>query len=303
MNATQRRGRDVKEHGEFAFGRQRLIRADCIDWFASAARESVSAVITDPPYGLLEYEPGEQAKLRLGRGGVWRIPPAFDGAKRRALPRFTVLSAANRSHVYRFFKAWATALSPVLLPGAHLFVATSVLVSPIVSVALERAGLERRGEVVRLVRTLRGGDRPKRAEDEFPLVSTMPRGCWEPWAIFRKPLRAGTVAQNLRECGVGGLRRIDSETPFLDVIPSSTTPQRERAIAQHPSLKPQRFLRSLARAALPLGTGLVLDPFAGSGSTLAACEAVGADGIGIERDERYFALARDSIAGLAALEV
>jgi site-specific DNA-methyltransferase (adenine-specific) len=37
-----------------------------------------------------------------------------------------------------------------------------------------------------------------------------------------------------------------------------------------------------------VGEGLVLDPFAGSGSTLAAAEAVGYESLGIEKDSRYF---------------
>ena len=59
------------------------------------------------------------------------------------------------------------------------------------------------------------------------------------------------------------------------MIPSERTPQREREIANHPSIKPQSFLRRIVYAALPLGEGVIADPFMGSGSTIAACEAVG----------------------------
>ena len=52
-------------------------------------------------------------------------------------------------------------------------------------------------------------------------------------------------------------------------------------------------------AALPLGEGVVLDPFAGSGSTLAASEAVGYPIIGLENDPEYFDLACDAIPKLA----
>ena len=52
----------------------------------------------------------------------------------------------------------------------------------------------------------------------------------------------------------------------------------------HPSLKPQDFLRQLVRGVLPLGEGVVLDPFCGAGSTLAAAEAVGYRSVGIEND-------------------
>ena len=82
----------------------------------------------------------------------------------------------------------------------------------------------------------------------------MARSGWEPWGIFRKPVE-GTVAENLRRWGTGGLRRISDTAPFKDVIVSAPTGRVERAIAAHPSLKPQHFLRQLVRASLPLGLG------------------------------------------------
>ena len=79
------------------------------------------------------------------------------------------------------------------------------------------------------------------------------------------------------------------------VISSERTPQREREIADHPSLKPQSLLRRLVYAALPLGEGVIADPFMGSGSTIAACEAVGIQSIGVERHREYFELAQRAI--------
>lgn len=181
---------------------------------------------------------------------------------------------------------------------------SNTFLSQLVFGALVRSGLEFRGEIIRLVRTLRGGDRPKNAEQEFPDVCSMPRGCYEPWGLFRKPLPPGmTVAECLRTYETGGLRRRTDGRPFEDVIKSERTPQRERQIADHPSLKPQSFLRTVVYAALPLGSGVILDPFMGSGSTVAAAEAVGYQAIGIERHAEYFAISRQAIPRLAKLTV
>ncbi|WP_342228832.1 site-specific DNA-methyltransferase [Mycobacterium avium] len=286
----------------FTYGGATLYQSDCIVWLESCAANSIHAVVTDPPYGLTEYNEVEQRKLRNGRGGVWRIPPTLDGYRRSPLPRFTTLRHSERAEIKRFFHDWASALQPVLVPGAHVFVASNPLLSHVVSFALYEAGLERRGEVVRLVMTLRGGDRPKNAHEEFPDVTVMPRSMWEPWLLFRKPVE-GTVAENLRKWGTGGLRRLDAARPFGDVIRSAPTQSAEKRLAPHPSLKPQAFLRKIVRAALPTGEGVVLDTFAGSGSTLAAAEAVGYRSIGVERDERYVALAESAIPALAALTV
>ena len=255
----------------FRFSGATLFEGDCFEWLRQQPENSAHAVVTDPPYGLVEYAPEQQEKLRNGKGGIWRIPPAFDGAKRSPLPRFTVLSRDEVEDLARFFLEWGRLLLPVLVPGANVVVASNPLLSYVVSGALARAGLERRGEIVRLVMTMRGGDRPKHAHEEFPGVSVMPRSMWEPWLLFRKPID-GRVQDNLRKWKTGGFRRPSAERPFGDVIPSSPTHKSERALAPHPSLKPQAFLRIVIRGVLPLGEGIVLDPFAGSGSTLAAAE-------------------------------
>ena len=286
----------------FEFGKAKLVRADCFSWIASAPANSIHAIVTDPPYGLVEYSRIEQRKLRAGKGGVWRIPPAFDGHRRSPLPRFTTLTRDQVNELHAFFVRWAQAVMRVLVPGAHVVVASNPLVSYVVSDALARGGLERRGEIIRLVMTMRGGDRPKNAHREFADVSVMPRSMWEPWVLFRKPLE-GRVQDNLRKWKTGGLRRISAAQPFGDVIRSSPTRKHERALAPHPSLKPQAFLRQVVRAVLPLGEGVVYDPFAGSGSTLAAAEAVGYASVGTEIDEEYFAIAKHAIPKLAALEI
>src|SRR5262249_46579704 len=74
------------------WGHYEICHVDAFQWLQDAKANSIHAVVTDPPYGLLEYSPTELQKLKKGRGGVWRIPPAFDGCKRSPLPRFTVLN-------------------------------------------------------------------------------------------------------------------------------------------------------------------------------------------------------------------
>ena len=295
-------GARKREAPEFRFGRARLCVGDCSAWLEAQPAQSIHAVVTDPPYGLVEYSDIEQDKLRAGKGGVWRIPPSFDGAKRSPLPRFTILTPTDLAALERFFFAWGRSLIRVLVPGANVVVASNPLLSYVVSGALSRAGLERRGELVRLVMTMRGGDRPKAAHVEFNDVSVMPRSMWEPWLLFRRPLE-GRAQDNLRKWGTGGFRRISADKPFGDVIESSPTRATERNLADHPSLKPQAFLRKVVRGVLPLGRGVVLDPFAGSGSTLAAAEAIGYESLGVERDRAYFDLAALAIPRLAALRV
>jgi site-specific DNA-methyltransferase (adenine-specific) len=299
------KARDVKlnlgNHFHHLDGLCRLVHGDALAVMGSMAPASVHAIVTDPPYGLIEYEKGNHSKLRAGKGGVWRIPPKLDGVERSPLPRFTVLGAQDRKRLAEFFRAFADQALRILVPGGHVILASNPLLSTAVFDAISAAGFEKRGEIIRLVATLRGGDRPKGSEDEFPEVSVMPRSGWEPWGLFRKPISERTISQNLRRWNAGGLRRPSTEMPLKDVMECAPARGRERELAPHPSLKPQKLMRALVHASLPLGKGIVLDPFAGSGSTLAAASAVGYRSVGIERDAEYVALAKAAFEGLKSL--
>jgi len=275
--------------------------ADALKWLAAVPEDSISGCVTDPPYGLIEYEQKDHAKMKCGRGGVWRIPPSFDGAERSPVPRFTVLTDRDRNRLSQFFSAFAKLALRAMVPGGHLLIASNPLLSTTTFACFERAGFEKRGEIIRLVQTLRGGDRPKGAEEEFGNVTVMPRACWEPWGLFRKPISEKTVSANLRRWGTGGLRRVSGQEPFRDVIESAPTRATEREISPHPSLKPQRFMRQIVRAALPLGIGVLYDPFTGGGSTLAAAARVGYKVIGTELDPEYAATACRAIPCLRDL--
>jgi DNA modification methylase len=278
-----------------------LFHADCFDWLRECPPRSLQAVCTDPPYGLLEFTEKEVGKLRAGHGGVWRLPPMIGGSRRDPLPRFTILSEEQKQLLRTFFRDWGRLLFPALVPGAHVCVAGHPILQYLVQDAMAQAGYEVRPAIMRLYFSFRGGDRPKNAEQEFPEVCVSPKGAYEPWMLFRKPIETKTVAENLRRWGTGGLRRLSADKPLPEAIPSGRTPDREEAISHHPCLKPQHFMRILARALLPLGKGTILDTFMGSGSTIAAAEAVGYNSIGVELDRDYFKLAQAAIPRLTAL--
>jgi site-specific DNA-methyltransferase (adenine-specific) len=279
-----------------------IFQADCFDWLRDQPANSIHGVLTDPPYGLIEFSRQELDKLRGGnQGGVWRIPPTIGGCRRDPLPRFTVLSGREKSNLREYMRDWGQVLIPVLVPGAHVIVAGHPMLQYLVQSGMAEAGFEVRGAIMRLYASFRGGDRPKGAEQEFAEVSVTPRSACEPWMLFRKPLSERTVAANLRRWGTGGLRRLAVDKPLPEAIASGRTPAIETAISDHPCLKPQRFLRILTRALLPLGRGILLDPFLGSGSTVAAAQAVGYDAIGVEIDAPYFLKAREHIPRLTTL--
>ena len=277
-----------------------FLNVDAFRWLKDAEPCSVHAVVTDPPYGLVEYSAAQLEKRRNGNGGVWRLPPSYDGSQRQPVPRFTVLTDKNKEEVRSFFRRLSGLLVNVVVPGAHVFVAANPLLCYLVLEPFVAAGFENRGMLIRQVTTLRGGDRPKNAHEEFADVTVMPRSCFEPWIIVRRPCE-GRVQDNLRKWKTGGLRRLSEGEPFKDVIRAGPARGKERQIAPHPSLKPQKFLRPLVRSSLPLGEGVILDPFAGSGSTLAAAAACGLQSIGLECNSEYYEMGLKAIPRLAWL--
>jgi DNA modification methylase len=64
----------------------------------------------------------------------------------------------------------------------------------------------------------------------------------------------------------------------------------------HPTVKPTELMRHLVRLVTPFG-GTVLDPFAGSGSTLIAADGEGFAWIGIEKEAEYVAIAEARLNG------
>lgn len=84
-------------------GQSRIIHADCLEWLSRLSENTLHAIVTDPPYGVKEYDLDQLEKRANGNGGIWRIPPSFDGHARAPLPRFTALNRNERKRLSRFF--------------------------------------------------------------------------------------------------------------------------------------------------------------------------------------------------------
>jgi len=59
----------------------------------------------------------------------------------------------------------------------------------------------------------------------------------------------------------------------------------------HPTVKPLALMKYLINLIMPPTDGLILDPFAGSGTTILAAKQLGYNAIGIEREEEYCKIA------------
>lgn len=100
----------------------------------------------------------------------------------------------------------------------------------------------------------------------------------------------------VRECGVCGCRFTDPNTgkpkcEHDDVKFTPPSPTKNH----HPTVKPLALMRYLVRLVTPPG-GTVLEPFAGSGTTLAAAILEGFDSIGCELTADYLPIIEGRIA-------
>ena len=92
-------------------GKSQLMHADCFGWLGKVPENTVRAIVTDPPYGVKEYDIDPLEKRANGNGGMWRIPPSLDEHVRAPLPRFTALDGRERERWRRFFVEWGGACS------------------------------------------------------------------------------------------------------------------------------------------------------------------------------------------------
>jgi DNA modification methylase len=105
---------------------------------------------------------------------------------------------------------------------------------------------------------------------------------------------AAKASRAEREAGCEQLARKTVQT--FQIGRENNERARENPVANiHPTVKPIELMRWLVRLLTPTG-GLVLDPFAGSGSTGAAAILEGARFHGIEREAGYVPIARARIA-------
>lgn len=88
---------------------------------------------------------------------------------------------------------------------------------------------------------------------------------------------------------------VDPLTPFFYQAKANRS---ERPVVDgvaHPTVKPLALMRYLAKLVTPVG-GTVLEPFAGSGTTVEACILEGLDVIAIEREGDYIPLIKARVA-------
>lgn len=214
-----------------------LYHGDCLEVMAAMPDQSVSTVLTDPPYS----SGGRRENSRSLRKSMTRSVEDDDWIRGDGM--------STNGFVW-LMRTTALEWRRIVKPGGHVLSFIDWRMAFALMTALETADLRM-----------------------HPLL------VWD-----KQRLGMGSIFRNQHEFIV----HTSAGTP--------TPPQRRDVPnvlrfppvrdGDHPTEKPNGLLETLLSVVSPPG-GVVLDPFAGSGSTLYAARSLGHRAIGVEADERY----------------
>lgn len=270
---------------------------DSTELLASLPDASVHLVLSDIPYGVgsddWDVLHANRNSALLGQSPAQRKPSS--AFARRGKP-INGWSSGDRA-IPREYQAWCTTWASewlrVLVPGGSALVFAGRRLAPRCVVALEDAGFHLKDQLawtrphavfraqrVSAVFERRADAARARVWRGWRVGNLRPR--FEPILWFCKPYRR-SIADNLVRHGSGAFdpRPIERDTGATDnVLDVGYEPGERR---HHAAQKPERLLRALIELTTLPGQ-LVLDPFAGSGSTLVAARSAGRRYLGIEQD-------------------
>jgi len=102
--------------------------------------------------------------------------------------------------------------------------------------------------------------------------------------LIDNPAIYGKFSGRNKGSSAGGFGDVGGASRFFYVAKASKSERGE--FNDHPTVKPLKLIRYIARLVTP-PNGIILDPFAGSGTTLLAAKLEGFKAIGIEINEHY----------------
>lgn len=284
--------------------RCQVFHGDCAEVMKSFKDNTFDSIVTDPPYGLefmgkewdsfgrtREYTERDGYKNKgvlshYGRGGRSKDVDRF---KRRANHEFQA-----------WCEMWARECFRVLKPGGHLLAFGGTRTYHRLACGVEDAGFEVRDSLHWIYGS--GFPKSKNLDGDWQGWGTALKPAHEPIIVARSPLAEETVAANVQVYGTGGLNingcrvdrwpsnvLLDGEFPVFCYQAKASKKERPQGNVAHPTVKPLKLMQWLVKLVTP-PDGLVLDPFAGTGTTGEACLEEGFRCILIERDPDYIKL-------------
>jgi site-specific DNA-methyltransferase (adenine-specific) len=291
-----------------------IVQGDCREVLRRYPEDFFSACITDPPYNYefigRRWDEAEISRrldrIQDSRTLVKNIPYGSGLAGGVRNPRWYERNRENVREYREWCAGWAGELYRTMRAGAYVLVFNSTRTVGHVQVALEEAGFYARDTLVwrRHAGIPKGynhaGKLRKDAQDasQWEGWHSCLRNEWEAICMVQKPL-LGNYAATLDAAGVGLLNvRLGGDGFQSNILEGLGGSRHRKAAESHCTVKPYDLIEYLVRMTVPeTGGHVVVDPFAGTGTTCAAARGCGHRYVGIEISETYCAQARERLAG------
>lgn len=284
--------------------KNKVLLGDCRIVLKEIAENTVSACITDPPYnyefiGHRWNDPEIQRRKERVKDSKTLVKNIPYGSGLAGGVRNERWYKKNRENILEYevwCLEWATELFRVCKPGASVLVFNSTRTVAHVQVALEKAGFYARDIIVyrRSSGIPKGINMEKNLEKKGYLNPenwegwhSCLRSEWEAICVVQKPL-VNNYTQTLIEHGTGLFYAKQEDGGFQSNILENIKRDKTANYNVHCTVKPLELMRKLIDIFVPRVQGsIVIDPFAGSGTTLVAAKQAGIDYIGIEVEPSY----------------
>jgi site-specific DNA-methyltransferase (adenine-specific) len=265
---------------------------------------SIASCITDPPYN---YEIIGQNwntdeitrrlnKIKSSKSTLVKNIPYGNGLSGGV--RNENWYSKNRKNILEYqlwIETWGKELYRILKPGSLALVFNSTRTIAHVQVALENVGFYARDIIVwrRNSGIPKGINISKKLEkegytdyDKWQGWHSCLRNEWEAISVVQKPL-INNYVDTLKQYHVGLFNTV-SDNGFQSNIIENIKREAIDEYNTHPTVKPLKLIEKLIDIVIPRGYGnIILDPFAGSGTTLLAAKNKEVDYIGIEINPSY----------------
>ncbi|MEY3826979.1 MAG: hypothetical protein RLZZ148_1797 [Cyanobacteriota bacterium] len=298
-----------------------IMIGDCREVMREIPRDYISACITDPPYN---YEfighkwDDSEVQRRIERVGtkdsktlVKNIPYGSGLAGGVRNERWYQRNRENILDYEKWCLEWGTELYRICKPGATVLVFNSTRTVARVQVALESAGFYARDIVVyrRLSGIPKGVNIEKQLEKKGYKNPELWHGwhsClrneWEAICVLQKPL-VNNYLETLLEYGTGLFYTKDDLGGFQSNILENIPRKKSDEFNIHCTVKPLALMKKLIEIFVPRIEGsILLDPFAGSGTTLVAAKELNINYIGIEVVPNYVEIIKRRLDTLSSLQ-
>ncbi len=285
---------------------------DCVNVMAEMPDDSIACCITDPPYN---YEfigqkwDEKEINRRLDRIKesntlVKNIPYGSGLAGGVRNKRWYERNYQNIIDYTKWCEEWSSQLYPLCKNGAPVAVFNSTRTIAHVQVALEKAGFYTRDILVyrRHSGIPKGLNLKKKLEKmnhsdakKWEGWHTCFRNEWEAILLVQKPL-INNYWENLQKTGVGVFKTINEDGSFQSNILEGICSNKSEKALTHCTVKPLVLIKKLILTLTPKSSkNIILDPFAGSGTTLVAAKQLGFHYVGIEIEEQYLELIKERL--------